>query len=114
MVRAQRLGQWRWNGARNESVRTLKGGVGSEKIVFLYDRSHQLVENTGRRVQNEAKNESKTDLNEAKLEAKKSKNSGIYAKRSEDSQSKGAGFNEPNGGYMKVEFEARRLPRKEA
>jgi hypothetical protein len=43
------------------------------------------------------------------LEAKKSKNSTISAKRSEDSQSKGACFDEPQGGYMKVEFEARGL-----
>ena len=35
------------------------------------------------------------------MEAKKSKNSAICAKRSEDSQSKGAGLNEPQGGYMK-------------
>jgi len=40
------------------------------------------------------------------LEAKKSKNSAICAKRSEDPQSKEAGFNEPNGGYMRVEYEA--------
>jgi len=40
------------------------------------------------------------------MEAKESKTSAIPAKRSEDSQSKGAGFNEPQGGYMKVEFEA--------
>jgi hypothetical protein len=39
------------------------------------------------------------------LEAKKSKNSAICAKRSEDRQSKDAGFDEPQGGYMKVEFE---------
>jgi len=43
------------------------------------------------------------------LEAKKSKNSAICGKRSEDPQSKGEGFNEPNWGYMKVEFEAGRL-----
>jgi len=43
------------------------------------------------------------------MEAKKSKNSAICAERSEDPQSKGEGFNEPNGGYMKVEFEASRL-----
>jgi len=60
-------------------------------------------------VQNEAKNEAKIDLNEAKLEAKKSKDSAICAKRSEDPQPKGEGFNEPNGGYMKVGFEARGL-----
>jgi len=40
------------------------------------------------------------------LEAKKSKNSAICAKRSEDRQSKDAGFDEPQGGYMKVESEA--------
>jgi len=40
------------------------------------------------------------------LEAKKSKNSAICVKRSEDPQSKDAGFDEPQGGYMKVEFEA--------
>jgi hypothetical protein len=28
-------------------LRTLKRGVGSKKIVFLYERSHQLVENKG-------------------------------------------------------------------
>jgi len=83
MVMAQKVRQWRWNGARNESVHALKGGVGSKKIVFLYERSHQLVENKGRRVQNEAKNEAKIDLNEAKLEAKRSKNSALWAKRSE-------------------------------
>ena len=38
-------------------------------------------------MQNEAKNEAKTDLNEAKLEAKKSKNRAICAKRSEAPQS---------------------------
>jgi len=47
-----------------------------------------------------SKNEPKIGLNEAKSEAKKSKNSAIYAKRSEDPQSKGKGFNEPQGGYM--------------
>jgi len=36
-------------------ARPLKGGVGSKEIVFLYERSHQLIENKGRRVQNEAK-----------------------------------------------------------
>jgi hypothetical protein len=40
------------------------------------------------------------------MEAKKSKNSAICALRTEDPQSKEAGFNEPSGGYMKVEFEA--------
>ena len=34
------------------------------------------------------------------MEAKKSKNSAICAKRSEDPQSKGEGFKEPPGGYM--------------
>jgi hypothetical protein len=105
----QKVRQRLWNGARNESVHALKRGVGSKKIVFLYKRSHQLIENKGRRVQNEAKNEPKIDPKEAKLEAKKSKNSAICAKRSEDPQSKGDGFNSPNGGYMKVEFEASEL-----
>jgi hypothetical protein len=84
-----------------------QGSGRQQKDCFLYVRSHQLVEKKGRRVQNEAKNEAKIDLNEAKMEAKKSKNSAICAKRSEDPQSKGAGFDEPQGGYMKVEFEAR-------
>jgi len=43
------------------------------------------------------------------LEAKKSRYSAVCAKRSEDPQSKGEGFNEPNGGYMKVELEASAL-----
>ena len=51
-------------------------------------------------MRNEAKNEAKIDLNEAKLEAKKSTNTAICAKRSEVPQSKGAGFNKPQGGYM--------------
>ena len=34
------------------------------------------------------------------MEAKKSKNSAICAKRSEDPESKEEGFNEPQGGYM--------------
>jgi len=45
-------------------------------------------------------NEPKKGLNEAKMEAKKSKSSAICAKRSEDPESKGAGFNEPQRGYM--------------
>jgi hypothetical protein len=102
----QKVRQWLWKGARNIPVRALKGGAGSKKIVFLYVRSHQLLENKGRRVRNEAKNEPKIDLNEAKLEAKKSKKSAICAKRSEDQQLKDAGFDEPQGGYMKVELEA--------
>jgi CRISPR/Cas system type I-B associated protein Csh2 (Cas7 group RAMP superfamily) len=73
MVMAQKVRQRLWNGVRNIPVRARKGGAGSKKIVFLYDRSHQLVENKGRRVQNEAKNEAKIDLNEAKLEAKRAK-----------------------------------------
>jgi len=105
----QKVRQWLWKGARNIPVRALNGGAGSKKIVFLYVRSHQLIENKGRRARNEAKNEAKIDLNEAKLEAKKSKNSALCAKRSEDAQPKGEGFSEPNGGYMKVEFEARAL-----
>jgi hypothetical protein len=40
------------------------------------------------------------------MEAKKSKNSVICTKRSEDAKPQGEGLNEPNGGYMKVEFEA--------
>jgi hypothetical protein len=52
---AQKVRQRRWNGARNEPFHALKGGVGSKKIVFSYERSHQLVENKGRRIQNEAK-----------------------------------------------------------
>jgi len=67
MVMAQRARQRLWNGAQNESVRALKGGVGSKKIVFLYVRSHQLVENKGRRVQNEAKNEPKIDLKRTQI-----------------------------------------------
>jgi hypothetical protein len=55
MVMAQRARQWLWNGARNEPVRALKGGVGSKKIVFLYERSHQLVENKGRALKKEPK-----------------------------------------------------------
>jgi len=50
------------------------------------------------------KNKPKTNLkltsNEAKLEAKKSKNIAICTKRSEAPQLKVAGFNEPEGGYM--------------
>jgi hypothetical protein len=55
MVRKQKIRQWLWNGARNEPVRALKGRVGSKKIVFLYERSHQLIENKGRALKNEAK-----------------------------------------------------------
>jgi CRISPR/Cas system type I-B associated protein Csh2 (Cas7 group RAMP superfamily) len=95
MVMAQKVRQRLWNGVRNIPVRARKGGAGSKKIVFLYDRSHQLVENKGRRVQNEAKNEAKIELNEAKLEAKKSKNSAICAKRSEDQRSKGEALTSP-------------------
>ena len=47
MVTAERVRQRLWNGARKEPVRALKGWLGSKKIVFLYDRSHQLVENKG-------------------------------------------------------------------
>jgi hypothetical protein len=73
MVMAQRARQWLWNGARNQSIPALKGGVGSKKIVFLYVRSHQLIENTGNRAQNEPKTNLKQSRNEAKLEAKKAK-----------------------------------------
>jgi len=52
---AQKARQWLWNGARNESVRALKGTVNSKKIVFSYERSHQLFENKGRPFKNEAK-----------------------------------------------------------
>ena len=62
-------------------------------------------------MQNEAKNEAKTDLNEAKLEAKKSKNSAICAKRSEDPQWKEAGFNEPQGGYMERDLSSAPNPK---
>jgi len=55
MVMEQKARQWLWNGARNEHVCALKGGEGSKKIVFLYIRSHQLIENKGWRIQNEAK-----------------------------------------------------------
>jgi hypothetical protein len=55
MVRAQKARQRLWNGARSESVPALRGGVGSEKIVFLYDRSHQLIENKARAFKNEPK-----------------------------------------------------------
>ena len=51
-------------------------------------------------MQNEAKNEAKIDLNEAKIEAKRSKKSEICAKRSEDPQAEEEGLNEPQGGYM--------------
>ena len=74
MVMAQKVRQRLCKGVRNIPVRTLKGGVGGKKIVFLYVRSHQLVENKGSRVQNEAKNEAKKGINEAKLEAKKGVN----------------------------------------
>jgi hypothetical protein len=63
MVMAQRARQWLWNGTRNIPVRTRKGQAGGKKIVFLYDRSHQLIENKGRRVQNKAKNEPKMSPN---------------------------------------------------
>jgi hypothetical protein len=63
MVMAQRARQWLWNGARNESVRALKAGVGSKKIVFLYVRSHQVHENKEADVQNEPKNEPKMSPN---------------------------------------------------
>jgi len=55
MVMPQKVWQWLWNGGRNITVRALKGGVGSKKIVFLYVRSHQLVENKGRAFKNEPK-----------------------------------------------------------
>jgi hypothetical protein len=51
-------------------------------------------------LKNEPKTNPKGTRNEAKLEAKKSKNSAICAKRSEAPQSKEAGLNEPQGGYM--------------
>jgi extradiol dioxygenase family protein len=62
MVMAQKVRQRLGKGARNIPVRALKGGIGSKKIVFLYDRSHQLIENKGSRLQDEAKNEPKIDL----------------------------------------------------
>jgi len=55
MVMAQRARQWLWNGAQNESVRAVKEGIGGKKIVFLYVRSHQLIENKGRALKNEPK-----------------------------------------------------------
>jgi hypothetical protein len=63
MVMGQEVRKGLWNGTRNIPVRTRKGQVGGKKIVFLYDRSHQLIENKGRRVQNEAKNEPKMSPN---------------------------------------------------
>jgi len=51
-------------------------------------------------LKNEPKTNPKQTRNEAKLEAKKSKNSAICAKRSEDPQSEEEGFNEPQGGYI--------------
>jgi hypothetical protein len=59
MVMAQKVRQGLWNGVRNIPVPAQKGGMGSKKIVFLYERSHQLIENKGRRVQNEAKTDPK-------------------------------------------------------
>jgi len=55
MVMAQKVRQRLWKGARNIPVRALKGGVGSKKIVFSYERSHQLIENKERALKNEAK-----------------------------------------------------------
>jgi hypothetical protein len=43
MVMAQRARQWRWNGARNELVRALRGGVGSKKIVFYTIEATNLL-----------------------------------------------------------------------
>jgi len=43
MVREQRVGQWLWNGARDESVRALKGGLGSKKIVFYTFEATNLL-----------------------------------------------------------------------
>jgi hypothetical protein len=52
---AEKARQRLWNGARNIPVRAPKGGVWSKKIVFLYDRSHQLIENKERAFKNEPK-----------------------------------------------------------
>jgi len=43
MVMAQKVWQRVWNGARNESVRPLKGGVGSKKIVFYTNEATNLL-----------------------------------------------------------------------
>jgi hypothetical protein len=43
MVTAQRAGRWLWNGARNEPVRALKGGVSSKKIVFYTSEANNLL-----------------------------------------------------------------------
>jgi hypothetical protein len=43
MVMAQRAGQWLWNGAPNESVLALRGGVGSKKIVFYTIEATNLL-----------------------------------------------------------------------
>jgi hypothetical protein len=93
-------------GAEGEPQRAGAGEENCKKIVFLYVRSHQLIENTGRAFKNEPETNLKWAQNEAKLDAKRSKNSAIWAKRSEGPQSKDAGFDEPRGGYMKVELEA--------
>jgi hypothetical protein len=55
MVMAQSARQWLCNGVRNIPVRALKGRVGCKKIVFLYVRSHQLIENKGKALKNEPK-----------------------------------------------------------
>jgi hypothetical protein len=43
MVMAHRVRQWLWNGSRNQSVRALKGGVGSKKIVFYTIEATNLL-----------------------------------------------------------------------
>ena len=43
MVRAQKVRQWLWKGARNGSARVLKGGGGSKKIVFYTIEATNLL-----------------------------------------------------------------------
>jgi len=43
MVMAQKVRQRLWKGARNESVRAPKGGVGSKKIVFYTTEATNLL-----------------------------------------------------------------------
>jgi len=43
MVMGQKVRQWLGNGARNQSVRALKGGVGSKKIVFYTNEATKLL-----------------------------------------------------------------------
>ena len=71
-----------------------------QKDCFLRDRNHQLIENKGRASKNKPKTNLKQTRNEAKFEAKKSKNRATCAKRTEDPRSKEAGFNGHQGGYM--------------